>query len=260
MGEDEGVRTMTRWIFVLIAALIMSGPALADEPEMRLSRLSGPLYLVEDHHFAATNSLVYVGLRYVTVIGATWTPDTARQLSEKIRDVTSLPVREVIDTSPDPEWSGGNVYWKKIGVIIVASDVTCDFLDKHWSETVADIRKSFPDYPDTPLALPTVHHRSNFELQDGAIKAFYLGPSHTDADVFVYFPREKVLDAGSILKEHLGNMAKANVVEYPNTLRKLEALHLPIRTIISGHWSAIHGPELIAQYLQMLQDRPAAHP
>jgi metallo-beta-lactamase class B len=81
---------------------------------------------------------------------------------------------------------------------------------------------------------------------------FYLGPSHTAGDIFVYFPKEKVLDAGSILKEQLGNMAKANLREYPKTLRKLQALHLEIETIISGHWSPVHGPDLVDRYLQLL--------
>ncbi len=47
-------------------------------------------------------------------------------------------------------------------------------------------------------------------------------------------------------------MAKADVREYPNTLHKLKDLHLEIRTIISGHWAPIHGPELVDHYMQLL--------
>ena len=47
-------------------------------------------------------------------------------------------------------------------------------------------------------------------------------------------------------------MAKANIKEYPKTLHKLQALHLNIDTIISGHWSPLHGPELLDHYLQLL--------
>jgi len=59
------------------------------------------------------------------------------------------------------------------------------------------------------------------------------------------------------LKEHLGNLAFANLEEYPKTLQKLQKLHLDINKIISGHWSAVHGPELIDQYLAMLKDHSA---
>jgi metallo-beta-lactamase class B len=76
--------------------------------------------------------------------------------------------------------------------------------------------------------------------------------------VLVYFPKEKILDAGSMIKEQLGNVASANLVEYPKTLQKLLNLHLGIRTVISGHWSAVHGPDLITHYLDLLNQHEAA--
>jgi len=240
---------------VFLVLLLNTGPSRAavDAPTLQLLRLKGPIYLVEDSHYVATNSLVYVGPSSVTVIGATWTPETAQILASRIRTLTSLPIREVIDTSPDPEWSGGNAYWKRIGAKIVAIKVTYDFLQRHWAEAVAAVQRNNPSYPNLPLVLPTVSYTGDFRLQQGRILAFYLGPSHTAADIFVYFPKEKLLDAGSILKENLGNMARADVEEYPNTLRKLKTLNLPIDTIISGHWSAVHGPELIDHYLELLK-------
>jgi len=66
--------------------------------------------------------------------------------------------------------------------------------------------------------------------------------------------REQVLDAGSILKPYLGNLADADLRAYPNTLHRLQRMHLKIRTVIAGHWSAVHGPDLIDQYLRMLQE------
>jgi metallo-beta-lactamase class B len=62
-----------------------------------------------------------------------------------------------------------------------------------------------------------------------------------------------VLYGGCILKEQLGNLALADLVEYPKTLRKLKQLNLGYATIIAGHWSPIHGPELVDQYLQLLK-------
>lgn len=241
-------------IIVLLTLIAGVTPvwAGANAPQLRLTQLTGPIYLVEDEHYLTTNSLVYIGPHSVTVIGATWTPDTAKLLAEQIRQVTKRPIRDVIDTSPDPEWSGGNAYWKEIGARIVANRVTTEYLRRHWAQTLAEVRRRGAAYPDLPLVLPTESFSGDFELQQGKIRAFYLGPSHTAADIFVYFPNEKVLDAGSILKEQLGNMAKADVKEYPNTLRKLKALHLSIDTIISGHWSAVHGPELIDRYLALL--------
>jgi metallo-beta-lactamase class B len=231
---------------------VISFAARAADSGISVRHLVGPIYLVEDEHYTKTNSLIYIGPSHVTVVGASWTPETAKTLRDQIRRLTSRPVQEVIDTSPDPEWSGGNGYWKSIGAKIIAVQVTADVLKRTWTTTVDQCRKNHPDYPQLPLVPPTETHAGEFELQHGHIRAFYLGPSHTAGDIFVYFPSEKLLDAGSILKEQLGNMAKADVNEYPNTLRKLKALHLDVETVISGHWSPIHGPDLVDRYLDLL--------
>ena len=109
------------------------------------------------------------------------------------------------------------------------------------------------EYPDVPLALPDTAYPGDFELQGGRIRGIYLGPSHAPDDIFVYFPEDKVLYGGCVLKERLGNLAQADLVEYPKTLRRLKQLDLGYTTIIAGHWSAVHGPELVDQYLQLLE-------
>jgi metallo-beta-lactamase class B len=103
------------------------------------------------------------------------------------------------------------------------------------------------------MVLPTKTYGADFTLENGDIRGLYLGPSQNVDDIFVYFPKQKVLYAGSILKEHLGSLAFANLEEYPKTLEKLRQLHLEIDKIISGHWSAVPGSGLIDEYLVMLK-------
>ena len=235
----------------------MSAAALAPadaEPRLQLTHLRGGVYLVEDDHYLTTNSVVYVGASHVTVVGATWTPATAKLLVARIREITPLPITEAIIVSPDPEWAGGSAYWKSIGARTFAAEITCSLLRRDWARTVEALRSSHrPDYPDLPLVAPTDCRRGDFQLQDGRVQAMFLGPSHTPGDVFVYFPDEKILDAGSILKEQLGNMAAADAQEYPRTLARLKARHLDIDIVVSGHYSPVHGPELIDHYLRLVE-------
>jgi metallo-beta-lactamase class B len=210
--------------------------------------------VAEDSHYAKTNYAVYVGSASVTIVGAGWSPDTAKLLAQEIRKVTDKPVKDVILPDHDPEYAGGISYWKRNGANVVSTALTEKTLKSDWTKAVDFTRKYFPDYPDLPLILPTKTDEADFILENGNIQALYLGPSHNVDDIFVYFPKEKVLYAGSILKERLGNLAFANLEEYPKTLQKLQRLHLDIDKIISGHWSAVHGPELIDQYLRMLKD------
>jgi metallo-beta-lactamase class B len=216
--------------------------------------LIGSVYVAEDSHFAKTNRAIYVGAASVTVIGVGWSPDIAESLAQEARKVTDKPIKEVILPDPDPEYTGGSAYWKRIGATITSTELTDEVLKRDWDKTGEFTRKYFSNYPRLLLVLPTKSHKNDFTLENGAIHGFHLGPSHNEDDIFVYFPKEKVLYAGSILKERLGNLAFANIEEYPKTLAKLRHLGLQIDKIISGHWSAVHGPDLIDRYLAMLQE------
>jgi len=240
---------------VFISLLLFSIPVVgATEPGISIYPLIDSVYVAEDSHYAKTNYAVYVGAASVTIVGAGWSPETAELLSQEIRKVTDKPVKDVILPDHDPEYAGGGAYWRRVGANIISTQLTEEALRRDWTNSGNFTRQYFPTYPRLPMVPPTRVYKDDFTLESGAIHGFYLGPSHNADDIFVYFPKEKVLYAGSILKEHLGNLASANLEEYPKTLQKLQTLHLGIDKIISGHWSAVHGPELIDQYLAMLRD------
>ena len=111
-------------------------------------------------------------------------------------------------------------------------------------------------YPTLPAVLPDIVYPGNFSLQDGRVLALYLGPSHTRDGIFVWFPEEKILYGSCILKEKPGNLDFADLSEYQKTLHKLKALMLPIESIIAGHDSPLHTPELIDHYLKLLENIP----
>ncbi|HZP60730.1 MAG TPA: subclass B2 metallo-beta-lactamase [Opitutaceae bacterium] len=240
--------------FIIVPLFFILSPAQGAPALLTLSHFEGSIYIAEDSYYSKENSVVYVGPEQVTVIGATWTPETARLLAEEIRKVTDKPIREVINTNYHPDRAGGNAYWKSIGCSIVSTQLTHDLLKRDWASMVEWTRRSIPSYPRVEPVLPTLIFPGDFELQDGRIKAFFLGPSHTPDGIFVYFPVEKVLYGGCILKEQLGNLTFANLEEYPLTLQKLKRRNLDIKTIVAGHGSARHGPELIDRYLELLKN------
>jgi metallo-beta-lactamase class B len=234
-------------LFVLTVPLVA-----AENPKVTLTPLRGHVYIVEDYFYSKENSVVYVGESSVTVIGATWTPETAKLLAVEIGKITPKPITEVIDTNYHPDRAGGNAYFKGIGAKIISTKMTSDLLQAHWDEMIRYVQKGFPSYPTLPFVPPDKTFTGDFELQGGSVKAIYLGPSHTPDGIFVFFPQEKILYGNCILKEQLGNLDFANLTEYPKTLEKLKRLNLGFTTIVAGHWSPIHGPELIDQYLQLV--------
>jgi len=225
-----------------------------QSPRVTLRHVKGNIYVAEDSFFFPENTVVYIGDKSVTVLSATWTPVTAKLLVDAIRDVTDKPITAVVDTHYHLDRVGGNSYFKKLGAKIIASKRTNKLMKEKWNHMVKAAQKDYAGYPDVPLVLPDITFGDHYELEGGKIQLLYLGPSHTEDNVMVYFPDDKVLDGDCVLKEHLGYLGDANLKEYPNTLMRLKKLS--IETIIAGHWSAIHGPDLIDKVLELLKKPP----
>ena len=230
---------------------------LANDTNLTLTHFKGPLYIVEDKEYVQENSMVYIGAQSITIIGATWTPATAEKLEQEIRKVSPLPIKDVINTNYHADRAGGNAYWKKRGASIVSTQMTYDLEKTQWRSIVDFTRQGMEHFPVLEQSLPDQVYPGDFTLQNGNVRAMYLGAAHTEDGIFVYFPEERVLYGNCILKEKLGNMTFANRTEYPKTLKKLQGLidsgELPVDAIIAGHNSPIQGVELIDQYLNLLE-------
>ena len=224
--------------------------------ELTIKKLMDAVYVVEDDYFYKENSMFYIGEKHITIVGATWSNDTALLLANEIKKISNKPIKEVINTNFHPDRAGGNHYWKNIGATIISTKLTYDLMQNDWNNVIDFTKKSISDYPRLPSILPTKIMSNDFELQDGKIKSLYLGPSHTKDGIFIYFPKEEVLYGNCILKEKLGNLSYADLDEYPKTLEKLKKLNLKISYIVAGHDSAIHkGSGLIDHYLSLLEKR-----
>ena len=242
----------------LVAAFVvwLGCSASAAAPDaITLTHLRGGIYVAENRAYYKENSVVYIGARHVTVVGATWTPETARLLAAKIRRITDKPVTEVINPNYHTDRAGGNAFWRSIGAAIVATPLTADTMRDGWDEVVDFTRQGMPAYPKLPLVMPDRVVPAPFALQDGRLQALYPGAAHTVDGIVVYFPEEKVLYGNCLLKQELGNLKYADLTAYPRTLEKLKALHLDFDVIIAGHQDAVHGPQLIDHYLNLLQKR-----
>ena len=97
---------MSTIILAFFLLFLPNATPLFTAPSITLKHIRGGVYLVEDSFYAAENSSVYIGKTHVTVIGATWTPETAEIVAKKIRMITSCPITEVINTNYHPDRAG----------------------------------------------------------------------------------------------------------------------------------------------------------
>src|SRR6202043_2539332 len=120
----------------LILSVVVVPLALAESPKVVLTPLRGNVCVAEDYFYSKENSVVYVGESSVTVVGATWTPETAKLLATEIAKITQKPITEVIDTNYHPDRAGGNAYFKSIRAKILSTKMTNDLLIAHWDKMV----------------------------------------------------------------------------------------------------------------------------
>ena len=95
-----------------------------------------------------------------------------------------------------------------------------------------------PTPPTTTLANDLTLHRGGREIQ-----VRFLGRAHTDGDVVVFLPQEKIVATGDMVAGGLSYTGDAFVQEWPATLEKLAALDFD--TVMPGHGSVFKGKDHI---------------
>jgi len=87
------------------------------------------------------------------------------------------------------------------------------------------------------------------ELKAGDKKVYseFFGEGHTKDNIVVYFPDDRVLFGGCLIKENgagEGNLEDANVNAWPQTVRKIAQKYPEIETVVPGH-GKLGGKELL---------------
>lgn len=77
------------------------------------------------------------------------------------------------------------------------------------------------------------------ELQSFQLQLFYFGPGHTVDNMVVWFPKDKILFGGCLLKsietKNKGNIADADLVKWPGTVKKVKYRFPDAEVVIPGH-------------------------
>ena len=145
-------------------------------------------------------------------------------LMKKLREVTSQPVKYVINTHFHADHSGGNAKLQTDGTLAVASVAA---------------RKRMVDAGQSGLVNVTVEPRGAVYLGGKVAEIYYFGRGHTDGDVVVLFPHDRTLAAGDLfthgeglpqLVDHAGG---GSAKEWTGTLEKVLALDFD--TVVPGH-------------------------
>jgi glyoxylase-like metal-dependent hydrolase (beta-lactamase superfamily II) len=159
---------------------------------------------------AISNALIVITGTEVIIAGAHFVPDGISELMEEIGKIATVPVTTVILTHHHRGYNYVD-YDFPAGVQIITS-----------GQTWQTLKESYRD-----LKNPVIFFDKSLTLRHGksTIVASNLGPGHTDGDVVVYLPEEKVLFTSDLFfNDIIGYMGDGYLREWLLNLDMLEGL------------------------------------
>jgi cyclase len=207
----------------------------------------------------------------VVIVDTHSKPSAARVIVERVREITPTPVRYVINTHFHwDHWHGNEVYPAAYpGAEIVTNQITREAMrtkglkriQDHVRQMPAELarieselarvrgaddraklerelalaRSYFAEVKALKPALPTLAFENTMRLyrRDREIQLLHLGRAHTEGDVFVYLPHEKVVITGDAVIGWTPFMGDGYPEDWVGTLDRLA--QLDFTHIIMGH-------------------------
>jgi metallo-beta-lactamase class B len=173
----------------------------------------------------------------------------------------------VLDTTTDAETSGDMIHFlvhelhlEVVGVVATHFHEDCvgglDVFHERSIPSYAHFR-TIELLKDSAKNIPQNGFEISLDLEVGKQKLHldYFGEGHTTDNIVGYFPKEKALFGGCLVKEmnaNKGYLGDANPEAWPFTIQKLKATYPEIQIVIPGHGKR-GGKELLDYTIQIFK-------
>jgi glyoxylase-like metal-dependent hydrolase (beta-lactamase superfamily II) len=214
-------------LFVTFSGFVRAEQQPQQASPLSIEKVKGNIYLASGG--SGANAGFFIGEKGVFLIDVKMSPESARQVLEDIKKLTSLPVTTIILTHSDGDHVNGFPGVPK-GLKIIAHEQCLKELEKAAAE------QPFPkDY------LPNKTFSSEKILSSGTavIDLRNYGPAHTSGDTVVYLPGEGVAFVGDLafvgrdpLVHRRKNGSSFGLVK---TLKAILGHEPRIETFVPGH-------------------------
>lgn len=241
---------MKKWLFVAWCCLL-AGTVCGQQDTYRLkiTHLSGNLYLYVSYGTYGgqrypANAMYAVTRKGVILFDTPWGNEYYQALLDSIMARHHQKVIMCLATHFHEDRTGGLAYYASKGIRTYTTRQTDSLCIAHHKN-----RATFLIPEDT-----------TFRIGGFMFQTYYPGPGHTEDNIVVWCPAQKVLYGGCFLKgtddTSLGNLEDANVLEWGKSLTRLEQKFPNPQYIIVGHngWrdtrSITHTLEMVRAYLK----------
>lgn len=251
-------------IILVILAFVLGGAAIVwvkikhsmPDPNVHLEVVAAApdVYWIKG---GVSNMGFIVGRTSVIAIDAQFYELTAANALAAIGKVTPKAVGHVVITHSDPDHVNGLPSFPR-GVEVIAHP-----------RTKSDMLAALDDWKPNPAApseavrryLPSrlVSSQADLDIDGVHLAIMHIAPAHTDGDLIVYLPADKVVFAGDILTPEIGAYPGIHLEKHGSSLgwiRTLEEmLRLDAKVYVSGHGKALKRADVEARLASAKQRR-----
>jgi cyclase len=194
---------------------------------------------------AAANVPIIVSDQDVILVGTHFSPAAARALIEQVKSITDRPVRFIVNThyhAPPPSAPRESF---PAGVDVVGHEL---------ARRALLLDNAGRPRPPAGIAPPTVGMTTRLALYRGdrEIRILYIGRGHSDNDVVVLLPKERILCTGDLLTGGLPDMSDGNITEWISTLEAMKVIDFD--TVLPARGAPFKGKEKISAWQSYLRD------
>lgn len=185
------------------------------------------------------NGMIVVHQNEAVVLDTPADAESSAELIQFISAKLNAIINSVVATHFHADGVGGLDEFHKIGVPSYANHLTIDLLKNKEKN------------------IPQIGFEKELTLNIGNKNVYlnYFGEGHTKDNIVAYYPDEKTLFGGCLLKENgagKGNLEDANEDDWSETVTKLKEKYPDIQTVIPGHGKR-GGMELVDYTIALFQ-------
>lgn len=232
------------FLFFLILALAACKSSVKQESntiyeseDLLIRKLSDKVYLhisylnTQSFGKVSCNGMIVVDENEAIIFDTPTDDKTSHELIEWISNTLESKTIGIVATHFHEDCLGGLNEFHKNSIPSYANNSTIEFAKSNGS------------------ALPQNGFDDSLTLAVGNEEVYleYFGEGHTKDNIIGYFPNEKIMFGGCLMKEigaGKGNLEDANTEDWANTVRKIKNKHPDAKTIIPGH-GELGGQELL---------------
>jgi glyoxylase-like metal-dependent hydrolase (beta-lactamase superfamily II) len=213
----------------------------------RLDKITDGVYLAVPRAPGpdAANIPVLVSDRDVMLVGTHLFPADAQALVQQVKTVTDKSVRYIVNTHYHAaSTAAGEAF--PAGIEVIGHELA--------RKTLLTDGAGKPRPAGSTVAPPTVGMTTRLALYRGEreIRILFVGRGHSDNDLVVLLPRERIICTGDLLVAGVPDMSAGNITEWISTLESLKLQDFD--TVLPARGAPFNGKQKIDMLQSYLRD------